>query len=251
MNDYRDLNGINPKNILKDRSNGIFLGLGLISNDLGDLIYLQGLHARNSKFGRIVCAEFGRAAGRNIYILRLALSQLYNILKFFFFREEDIKNNQSLILIKKTFSNDEKVFWEIVIKLAKEYKRFGKKQLSIPGINPEIIKIINLSESARDNLTFHYYGTNKYLMNGFDFAFIKKPQMNTKHAYITEINDVTKDRRYYIDISIQRFLEEKLGSGKDIFEEEKKLIDFLAAFNKVVSRILSEFHKSLGFEVLS
>lgn len=116
------------------------------------------------------------------------------------------------------------------------------------GINPKIFKLIILSEIARHDLTFHYYGTPRHLRTGFENAFKNSTMINTRYAYITEVDNVAEDRRYYIDIALQKFLETKANLDNDIFTTESLLIEFLAAFNKVVYKILCEFHKTLGFE---
>jgi len=43
-------------------------------------------------------------------------------------------------------------------------------------------------------------------------------------------------------------LEEKADLSKDVFVAESLMIEFLAAFNKVIYKILSKFHETLGFE---
>lgn len=250
MNNYDKLKIIDPAKFLSGEDYGLFFSLALMSNDLGDLIHLQGLHARAGKNPeKYISAENGRKTGRNIYILRLAFSHLYNILEFFNKRIENIENDPLLKrIIDECLSRSEKAFWTLLIKLSQNQKEFGKKELSIIGINPEFVKVVNLSEIARNNVTFHYHGTAKYLKTGFELAFKNSKQLNTQYAYVTEIEDVTEDRRYYIDIALQRFLEEKSGIDKDVFASESLMIEFLASFNKIVYKILCEFHKTLGFE---
>jgi hypothetical protein len=152
------------------------------------------------------------------------------------------------MIIDKCLSRNEKIFWDFVIKLSQNQKKFGKKELSITGIDPEFVKIMNLSEIARNNVTFHYHGTTKHLKTGFELAFKNSKQSNTQYAYVTEIENVTEDRRYYIDIALQKFLEEKAGISKDIFAAESLMIEFMADFNNIVYKILCEFNNTLGFE---
>jgi len=253
MNNYDKLKIIDPEKFLSGDNYGLFFALALMSNDLGDLIYLQGLHARTgAKPENFISADNGRKTGRNIYILRLALSHLYSILEFFEKNIKDIKKDSLLNkIINGGILESEKIFWNLVIKLSLNHKTFGKNELSIAGINPEIIKLMNLSGIARHDITFHYYGTPKHLKAGFEIAFINSKRLNTKYAYVTEVEDVTEDRRYYIDIALQRFLETRAYLGRDVFATEALMIEFLAAFNKVIYKILCEFHKTLGFEDLN
>lgn len=250
MNNYDKLKIIDPSKFLSGADYGLFLALALMNNDLGDLIYLQGLHViAGKKPEKYISAENGRKVGRNIYILRLAFSHLYNILEFFNIRINDIKNDLLLKkIIDESLLSNEKAFWNLLIKLSQNQKEFGKKELSIAGINLDLLKVLNLSEIARNKITFHYHGTAKYLKEGFELAFKNSKQSNTRYAYVTEIDNVTEDRRYYIDIALQRFLEEKANMSKDVFTAESLMIEFLAVFNKIVYKILCEFHKKLGFE---
>lgn len=248
MDNYDKLKGIDPKNFLTGEDYGLFFGLGLMSNDLGDLIHLQELHAKTAVVSNnFISAENGRKTGRSIYITRLALSHLYNILEFFNKRSLDIEKNVLLNkIIQKILLNDEKKYWDLIIDLSKKHKDFGKKELSISGINPKFMEIIKLSETARNDVTFHYYGATQHLKKGFEFAFKDSVQANTKYAFVTEVEDVAEDRRYYIDISLQKFLEKGANLGGDLRSAEPLMIEFLAIFNKVVYKILCEFHKNLG-----
>lgn len=84
MNNYDKLKIIDPSKFLSGNNYGLFFGLALMSNDLGDLIHLHDLHIKDGiKPENYISAENGRKNGRNIYILRLTLSHLYSILEFF------------------------------------------------------------------------------------------------------------------------------------------------------------------------
>lgn len=246
---FDKLKGIDPQKFLGEKDYGLFLGLGLMSNDLGDLIHLQALHAGTDRVsGNFISAEIGRKTGRNIYITRLALSHLYNILEFFDKRSADIQKDDLLNkIIENHLSENERSFWNFIIKLSRSHKKFGEKDLSIAGINPKFLEVIKLSEIARNDITFHYHGAAKHLKNGFRYAFKDEVRPNTKFAFVTEIEDVAEDRRYYIDISLQKFLEKEADLSKDLQNTEPIMIEFIAAFNKVVYKILREFHKNLGF----
>jgi len=250
MDNYDKLKIIDPVKFMSGDDYGLFLALALISNDLGDLIHLQGLHSQDGeRLENYISAENGRKSGRNIYILRLAFSHLYNILEFFDIRAGDIEKDLLLNkIIDKDILENEKIFWNLVIKLSQNKESFGKKELSIAGINPELVKVMNLAKIARNEVTFHYHGAAKNLKKGFELAFKNSKQSNTKYAYVTETENVTEDRRYYIDIALQKFLEEKADLSKDVFVAESLMIEFLAAFNKVIYKILSKFHETLGFE---
>ena len=253
MQDYSKLKGINPEKFLSGNDYSLFLSLALINNDLGDLVYLQGLHARSvKKIKYPISAEHGRKTGRDIYIFRLALSHLFNILEFFYKRIKDIeKDNLLNKIINEDISTDEKLFWDLIITLSKSYKDFGKDKLAVVGINPELLRVISLSEAARNDVTFHYHGTPRHLKLGFESAFKNNSLPNTKYAFVTEIGSVAEDRRYYIDISLEKFLEKEAGLEESIYKTESLMVDFIANLNRVIYKILFEFHKTLGFEDLN
>ena len=248
--DYNNLKCIRPDKILNISNSGIFLTLALISNDLGDLIYLQGLHAKNTiSIKDLISAENGQKTGRNIYIFRLALSHMYSIFEFInkridLIEKDDLFNK----ILKENLSKEERFFWDFVVKISKNFKSFRKKDFLIDGISEDYLEIVRLTEIARNDVTFHYDGTIKHLKKGFVTAFGSNKLPNTEYAFITEMNDVGKDRKYYIDISLQKFLENEANLGKNLFDSESPFVVFISSFNRVTNKILQGFHSNLGFE---
>ncbi len=235
---------IDPKKIDRTKKN-IFFGLALIRNDLSDLIYFDKLHneaANRKKLVNTISAEAGQFTGRDIYIFRLALSHFYSTLEFLNTRKNDIKTNHNLKTIISSLTPTEWSAWDSMIKISSSYD--GKKSLD-PTLNPDVGDVILLANLIRNDITYHYHGTIKHLTQGYSSAFAKTA-FNSKCAYVTEIENLDKDRSYYVDLAIQDYLENKIK--REIFKNKglkKYSIEIMLGFHKVISKILLNYHKNL------
>ncbi len=241
-----DLIRIQPEKITATQQNSLF-GLALIRNDLSDLVYLQSFHAKEKeKLGlnyRHTTSDVGRASGRDIYFARLALSHFWSILEFLRIRKDALKKDSQLTAILRTLRSTEQEFWNRIIQLAEQSNQ--KNFSDVVGIHPDVMKIIQLAYSARNDLTYHYHGTLKHISQGYGIAFSKK-EFNTEFAYVTEIGDISKDRSYYIDISMQKYLEKEAVLTDSLFSViNGPFLDLFADLNKVISKILRKYHEEL------
>lgn len=236
----KDLIRIIPDKINTANDN-IFLGLALIRNDLGDLIYLQSLHTKGKKQYEIeeVSAERGQEGGRNIYILRLALSSFYNFLEFLYMRKNDIQTNNEFLLHLKKLSRDDQKLWLSFTKMAEYYKQPEQAN----KLNRVQKNILLLASAARNKITYHYHGILRHIKSGFKIAFNDRSKPNSKYAYTTELDNINKDRSYYIDLSLQCFLEDILTSQKiSIAVIEKDTINIIAGMYRIISKLLKSYH---------
>jgi len=227
--------------------NNLFLTLALIKNDFSDLVYLQSLFNddnQNIKTG--LNPDGGQYAGRRIYILRLALSHFYSFLEFINKRSEEISKNEKLATIIKRLTKNDRKLWEDLQLLSENL--FSKKSTTFSEliIKQDIIRILELSNSARNEFTYHYYHSSNFLSHGFRKAFIedRRTEMNS-FACIIEERDIKKDRCFYIDLSVQKYLEDKANLKKNLFESEKEFVDLLAIANRVITKILEIYHQDL------
>lgn len=226
----------------KKRANTL-LTIALIRNDISDLVYLQGLFASDNKnIKNEVSAESGQYAGRRIYFMRVFLSHYFEFLMFLYKRKKDIENDMELQVILKNLSKDNLKIWKNFNLLADtiESKEKYKENNNIE------YKVLILAESVRSELTFHYWHASSYLSNGFKRAFIEDDtNPHNKHPIATELFDLNKDRSYYIDLAIERYLENKVSLDKDIFIFENEIINIVANVNLILSVILNKYHNNI------
>ena len=106
--------------------------------------------------------------------------------------------------------------------------------------------IIKLAIDCRNHVTYHYYGSAKWIGEGYKVAFNKDSDQRSKYAYVTEIKSVIDDRSYYVDLAIQRYFESKIGIDSDIFTEcLDNFLDFSGSINKVISELLHNYHTDI------
>jgi hypothetical protein len=230
-------------------SKNIFFGLGLIRNDFGDLAYLQGLHAKEYEkldLTQKFSSENGQYSGRNIYLFRLALSHLYSVLEFLEERKDDIFKNEDFKSKLKKLSKEDRDIWNSFMDLS-SYTEKGKKIEDAVHLSKTTRAIFKLSCITRHELTYHYHGSLKYLSRGYKIAFQDKKDENTEFACVSEILDVKKHRSYYIDISIQKYLEDQIGLRENLFPKfENKVIELISDFYAVSSKLLKIYHEELA-----
>ncbi len=237
---------INPEEI--HTSNNLFFTLGLIRNDLGDLSYLQSLHVntfKDSNVGNEISAINGQISGRNIFILRLALSHLYNALEFFRKSKRLINDPDSNLqkYVSQLNSSDKKA-WAFFqeISLCEDYAEVEK----IEKLPKKFKDIIKLSIDSRNQFTYHYYGSAKWIGRGYEVAFKNHSEPRSQYAYVTELKSIKSDRSYYVDLAIQRYLESKIGIDSDIFTEcLDNFLDFSGSLNRVISELLRRYHNDI------
>jgi hypothetical protein len=106
--------------------------------------------------------------------------------------------------------------------------------------------ILILSHRTRHDLTYHYYAAPLHLSNGYKIAFNKRDAENTKYACATELSNIDLDRSYYTDLSIQKYLESQIGLSDNLIPEmEGPFIEIIASFNKVISKLLKQYHEKV------
>jgi len=226
------------------RTRSTFLTLALIRNDISDLVYLQGLFVKSNKDIKYeISSVSGQFTGRMIYIMRLALSHYYEFLFFIDKRKKEIDNDLEFQVVLKSLNKKNKEVWHNFYCLASELKTIGE----ISKVKPNIkYKVAALAESIRGNLTFHYYHSSFYLYKGFIQAFyLDKQEEKNKHPLVTESENVSKDRSYYIDLSIERYLENESMIDENLFKFEKNIINTIAEVNMILNRILNIYHKKI------
>lgn len=240
------LDRISPKKIQTD--NNFYLTLGLIRNDIGDLIYLQKLHSLEKnklKLDGSVTPEVGRSSGRDIYIFRLALSQLYST--FEFLRGKKFRKfSDSFVKVFFEKNLGEYGNWDHLMLMA-EYVDDGKIQDvdEIISFTKEERDIMRLMISARHDITYHYYGSFKWIGEGFRRAFENSEEENTKFAYVTEEKNVYIDRSYYVDLSIQKYLESKVGDENLLLSKIDPMLDILKSIGLHITLLLDDYHRSI------
>src|SRR5680860_513890 len=152
------------------RTRSTFLTLALIRNDISDLVYLQGLFVHdNNKIESKISSHSGRSMGRMIYIMRLALSHYYEFLQFLCKRKEEINGDLEFQAILKGLNKEDRAVWDNFNSLAHELELIDTI-IKVKNTSIEY-KVMALSRFMRGNLTFHYWGSAKFLYIGFEKAF--------------------------------------------------------------------------------
>jgi hypothetical protein len=243
--DFTDLAKIKPEKL--DTSNkDLMLTLALIRNDMSDLAYLQSLFIDDNKdIKPTISAKNAQFTGRSIYILRLALSQFYAFLEFLHNRKEEIVKNKKLQDVISKINNQDRQLWKDLCTQADNLFSKGDKNVKTLIFKNSVKNLLELSSKARNQFTFHYHHSYNYLNQGFNTAFKEdKKTISNEFAYVTEKEDVFKDRAYYIDLAIKRYFETSLND-KQIDVIQKDFLDVFALGNRILFKILRRYYNSI------
>ncbi len=229
---------------LKD-ANFLFT-LGLIRNDIADLLYLEKLHSNryNRAIAETYTAEGGRVSGRNVFFLRMALSVIFETFNFLEQKRNKIESDGVLSRALEKIDISKRNLWNILFAIATNDDSF----LENKTIKPEIKKLKLLADKTRHNLTFHYYHSNKYLKVGFDKAFFNSEKgYHNIFACVSEESKIkSRNRSYYVDLAAQVYMEEEYGGGIRLpLITNETVSKFLTPIHSLFTDILSKYHKDL------
>ncbi|MBP9763520.1 MAG: hypothetical protein KBD10_02115 [Candidatus Pacebacteria bacterium] len=244
-----DLIKLDKNQIIKDnnkKGGSPLLVLGLIRNDISDLIYLHDLFIKDSvDVKNLVNSRSGQYAGRKIYVIRLILSHYYEFLVFLDKKKKEISSDDQLKKIFKILNKDDLELWNHFISLSSQIED-KKIKTTDKNINTEL-KVALLAKSIRGGLTFHYWHASVHINKGFKTAFTDDEEnSNNKFPYATEERSVYKDRAYYIDLSMQKYLEKEVSLNEDIFLFEKSIVNTISNVNLILNKILNNYHKNIS-----
>jgi hypothetical protein len=203
---------INPEKLLtqgaKDPFEEFFLALALIYNDLKTALML-GVTIDKAAEGKEISAREGQRSGTVIYLLRMMIGILHELLKLISENESIIKG-ALFIKILDHIPPKHKIMWERLVTHATDGSKTSK-----------LLKMI------RNTTAFHYYQP-RMLANGYsEFFFKDAKKPNNKNAFVSLGKTMDAMRFYYADAAAERSIE-LLGSRNEIADipnEVDKLID--------------------------
>lgn len=242
--DDKNLKRIKPEKLKEGK---FMFTLGLIRNDLNDLIYLQRLWrndgVKSTEF--IFDDKIGRDSGRNIFLFRLLLSFIYSFFEFLRENEGKLQSDKIFSSVFNRLNEKEKELWNALYTVATKNQL---KYLKYKRVLPEIEKLATLADVARHDLTFHYYGSPKWLNSVFDEAFQSdSSRLSTtlnEYAGVMETND-SDSRSYYVDLLSQIYIENEFGKIVLTEIESKSVNLLLAPILKILNRVLFLYHRKL------
>jgi len=207
-----ELKWINPNKLITqnryDETEGFFLGLGVVFNDLKGLIFLEKILMEmyeKPKEGKATCHN-GDYCGILVQIKKLIAG---TINEFFIFLKNstDIFEGSEFKQILARLPKEDISFWKAMIAASQD------NLLSITDFLKSIIKI-------RNNLAFHYYQSGKALRQGYLSRFFAKWKNETNEfAYYSMGNNIETTRFYFSDAAVEESL--YIMAGKKIGESVK------------------------------
>ncbi|MFA4817807.1 MAG: hypothetical protein WC608_03770 [Parcubacteria group bacterium] len=235
-NDFKgDLKKILPKKIIREEENdkvgAFFVVLGLIFNDLKDLVIFEQLMVSNYRKPKASeCSDHaGNYGGIMIHINRLfagIINEFFNFLK---------KNNNVL---------EEAEFKNVLERLPEEEKNMWNGMVAAAsGELPKASEFINTLIRIRANFTYHYYQSGKVLRKGFISRFYNEEiDDRNKSAYYSIGESLNTTRFYFSDAAVEEalFLEtgktEKSNFVGDVSVEKYKLA--MGSTIQIIQRII-------------
>ena len=241
-----DLKGISPDKIIKEsatnRDNKLgsfFLGLGIIFNDLKDLILIEELIVENYKKPKKGnCSDhLGNYNGIVIHINKLFASIIN---EFFVFIEKhvDVIELDEFKDILQRLPREEQAVWNGIVDSA------TGKNSKMQGFLKTLLRI-------RSNIAFHYDHSGKVLKKGFISRFFgEEKNIYNEKAYYSIVEENLKHSRFYFsDAAVEEalFLEagkkekKKIEDDKFIEEYRIKMFESINIIGKLILLLLKNF----------
>lgn len=202
-----NLEWIDPNKIIKeDEDNKVgsfFVGLGVIFNDLKDLILFEQLIADNYRQPEIKerSSHSGSFGGLLVHINRLFVGIINEF--FIFLKEnEDILSTAEFKNICKKLPREERENWNGMVEAAN-------------GRLPKVSGFLKTLLLIRNNIGYHYYQSGKILSKGFVSRFSNEQQdKRNEKAYYSIDETIEKTRFYFSDAAVEEALFIETGKGE-------------------------------------
>lgn len=216
-----ELKSIPPSKLIKkDKSNdfdNFFLVLGLIYNDLKDLILFTNLIQKNYRQPRPDVVEpasvhLGQLGGVNNHLNRLAVGFMSEFI-IFLRQNKKVINNINFMLLIKNLPPEARKNWNHILGVLED--KDSDDFLS------KIAKI-------RSNVAFHYDQSLKEIRSGFIKKFYDSPPNEyNKKAFYSLGDNIETTRFYYCDGAVDEYYREnvKFTEENSYHKEVKNLIE--------------------------
>ncbi len=222
-------NKIITKEKISDYDN-FFLVLGLIFNDLKDLIFLSDLFNKTYKNPVLdgsepPSAHLGQWGGVQNHFNRLMVGTMSEFI-IFLQKNDKIINSFKFKLFVKKLPGQTKKDWDEILDIIKgsESKDFLSKIARI-----------------RSNVTFHYDQSLEELRSGFIRKFIDSPKnIYNEKAFYSFGDDIWDTRIYYCDGAAEEYYKKHMNYDSDI-NYEKDLRDLIKKTNDTL-RLMMEIY---------
>ncbi len=221
-----NLKSINPSKIIqKDKDSdfdNFFLVLGLIFNDLKDLLFfveyiVKEYRKPNSDNSEPPNDHLGSWAGLNNHLNRLIIS-LTSELFIFLEKNKKVTSSISFILFEKKLPSDIRNDWHDVLDVLYDENK-----------NDFLSHISRI----RSNVTFHYDQSLKEIRSGFINTFFDSPKNNyNQKAYYSLGDNVSTTRFYYCDGAVSSYTDKLLK-----IKSENYLNDIVKIVGKINNTI--------------
>lgn len=238
--DFKDgeLKHIEPSRLIKEDSNNpldnFFLVLAVIFNDLKGIVLFEKLveDIYRKPEAEELSAHAGEYGGIFVQAYKIYVGNIKEFLKFLEENEDILSTTEFKDLLSKT-SKDTQNKWKDIMDIA-----FNK--------TPQSSDFSNYLEKIRNNVSFHYYQSDKNLKKAFCNLFNKK-EKNTKNnlAYYSIDESMESTRFFYADASVEEYLR---SGNTDVesfdMEYKEKLSKMIMDMNFAILRLLKVYLKN-------
>ncbi|HUO50084.1 MAG TPA: hypothetical protein VMU25_00715 [Candidatus Paceibacterota bacterium] len=235
----RDLQKINPRRLIgraSENTEEFFLSLGLIYNDLKDLIFfdviLNEIYRIPDANKLEISAHAGEFSGIRNHIFRLEISMTHEFLNFL------RKNSQ-------VFESLE--FKDILSRLRKAQRdRWLEIQNVAMGESPSkaASEFVKFLLRVRNNFTFHYEDAGKTLRKGYvNFFFKGEKSEANEFAYYSLGENMRDTRFYFADAAVQQAVRQ-ISEDDEAQSQNENLGAFIKSMNETIWPLMRAYIRS-------
>lgn len=237
-----ELSWIHPNKLVSENSfnklESVFLGLGVIYNDLKGFIFLEKtlIDFYRKPAGDEISVQTGNYAGTLVQVKRL-ISSTVNEFFIFLEKNQDIFAGKEFREILSRIPNDKKDLWT------------GLNEAAVGNLT-KVSKQIKALAIIRNNITFHYDHSGKQLRSGFLSRFLGEYEDSRKNKAYYSIGDTIGDTRFYFaDAAAEESMYLAVGkkvkgdsrSDKSIREFDVLMRNAIEAISITISSLLKNY----------
>lgn len=223
INFNEDLKKIAPERLVdvenSDKIENFFLVLGLIYNDIKDLLYFRlNVEEEIVKTPKKVSPRAGEYAGMKIHIEKLLISTTHSLLKFLE-KNQSVLQTGTFMSAYKSLNQDQKNRWDNIVEIAHLTQKESKDPFA------------NILWGIRNKGSFHYEDMGEELRKGFIQYFLKdEKHTGNEMAYYSIGNSMEQSRFYFSDGAMEvsnRIQIKEKSDTKEFYDQLSLTLDDL------------------------
>lgn len=231
-----DLKKIAPERLIdienSDKIENFFLVLGLIYNDIKDLLYFRlNIEDELKITPKIISPRIGEYSGMKIHVEKLLISTIHSFFKFLE-SHNDVLKTATFRQAYDSLNQNQKDRWDNLVEISHLTQKESKDSFA------------NILWGIRNKGSFHYEDSEDALRNSFIQYFLKdEKNEGNKYAYYLIGDSMEQSRFYFSDGAMEVANRMQISERSDTKEFYDQLSSVLNDLNHAILFLMKHYLK--------